>query len=47
MKATNEAIHDYKTIIWKKKKIYIYIYNKIKLRTKQGENVREMKSTTG
>jgi hypothetical protein len=46
MKATNEAIHDYKTIIWKKKK-YIYIYNKIKLRTKQGENVREMKSTTG
>jgi hypothetical protein len=25
----------------------IYIYNKIKLRTKQGENVREMKSTTG
>jgi hypothetical protein len=45
MKATNEAIHHYKTIIWKKK--YIYIYNKIKLRTKQGENVREMKSTTG
>jgi hypothetical protein len=25
----------------------IYIYNKIKLRTKQGENEREMKSTTG
>jgi len=44
MKATNEAIHDYKTIIWKKN---IYIYNKIKLRTKQGENEREMKSTTG
>jgi hypothetical protein len=30
-----------------RKKKNIYIYNKIKLRTKQGENVREMKSTTG